>query len=408
MARKASVPGERKVWVAYLLWPTLVGHRWYLAKLSPVYTLTLGYFGIMWLADLFRIPAMVREYNSFVYQRSMARAMYGNPGGTEGSPTARWSSVFVGGMSRPPFAESASTLSARDGAVEEPTASSDTEKVPTSPEGPANLPQLPGGAAAPLTKIKERWFKTSPRVRMIAIATAGLVVVIILLASIFGSGNKGKEGEEGTQAPAAVKEVAEKLTITLTTPSGLTFNSPNATLEGVTEPGASVVVLGCANAPLHLQAREDGRFTAALTLNEGTNFLTVTAEKEGRKGSTSCSLTYQLDEATYKAQCRPIEFRMLEKNPDAYKGQKYFATGQVVQIMEGLGTTDIRMNVTRDQWGLWDDTIYVTYAGTVPAYEESIIRVWGEIKGSYTYTSVAGWTITLPWVEAKYIEVVQP
>jgi hypothetical protein len=145
-----------------------------------------------------------------------------------------------------------------------------------------------------------------------------------------------------------------------------------------------------------------------LTLNEGTNFLTVTAEKEGRKGSTSCSLTYQLDEATYKAQCRPIEFRMLEKNPDAYKGQKYFATGQVVQIMEGLGTTDIRMNVTRDQWGLWDDTIYVTYAGTVPAYEESIIRVWGEIKGSYTYTSVAGWTITLPWVEAKYIEVVQP
>jgi hypothetical protein len=250
MARKASVPGERKVWVAYLLWPTLVGHRWYLAKLSPVYTLTLGYFGIMWLADLFRIPAMVREYNSFVYQRSMARAMYGNPGGTEGSPTARWSSVFVGGMSRPPFAESASTLSARDGAVEEPTASSDTEKVPTSPEGPANLPQLPGGAAAPLTKIKECWFKTSPRVRMIAIATAGLVVVIILLASIFGSGNKGKEGEEGTQAPAAVKEVAEKLTITLTTPSGLTFNSPNATLEGVTEPGASVVVLGCANAPL--------------------------------------------------------------------------------------------------------------------------------------------------------------
>jgi hypothetical protein len=70
---KQRVKGERKLWAAYLLWFTVVGHRWYLGKISPVYVLTLGYFGAMWMADLFRLPAMVRGYNTFVYQRSAAR-----------------------------------------------------------------------------------------------------------------------------------------------------------------------------------------------------------------------------------------------------------------------------------------------------------------------------------------------
>jgi len=192
----------------------------------------------------------------------------------------------------------------------------------------------------------------------------GIVVLIALITMMVSTGDDSKREETGKQTTTAAETKSEqKLSVTFTTPSGLTVNTPNATLEGVTEPGAQV---------------------------------------------TSFSFTYQLDEASYKAQCQTIDFRVLNKKPDAYMGKKYFATGQVVQIMESLGSTDIRLNVTQDQWGYWDDTIYVTYSGSVPAYEDSIIKVWGEIQGSYTYTSVAGWTITLPWVEARYIEVVQP
>ena len=70
-----SVKGERKVWVAYLLWFTIFGHRWYLGQTAPIYFITIGYCLIMWFVDLFRIPRMVRKYNTYVYQRVQAQAV---------------------------------------------------------------------------------------------------------------------------------------------------------------------------------------------------------------------------------------------------------------------------------------------------------------------------------------------
>lgn len=69
-----QIKGERSVGVAYLLWCTIFGHRWYLGQTAPVYFLTFGYFFIMWFIDFFRIPRMVRKYNSYVYARAQAQA----------------------------------------------------------------------------------------------------------------------------------------------------------------------------------------------------------------------------------------------------------------------------------------------------------------------------------------------
>jgi hypothetical protein len=44
--------------------------------------------------------------------------------------------------------------------------------------------------------------------------------------------------------------------------------------------------------------------------------------------------------------------------------------------------------------------------GTTPAVENSIIVVYGTIQGSYTYESTANWNITVPSIEAKYVDVV--
>lgn len=349
----------------------------------PVYTLTLGYFGFMWLADLFRIPKMVRKYNTYIYQRATARGLAGN---------SRKGGEVIGGDT-----SFSSSLEGTESVSEKSLPQDSSAAVHTGPEGSS-------GTTPPTPQPSRR---INPLIIGIA---AGVLVLIAVIVSLASSGDKSDREETSTSAQtttASGEESVQKLGVTVTAPSTPTVSNPNITLEGITEPGAWVTVKGCANAPVYVQAGSDGKFSAALTLSEGLNFLSVGAEKDGKKGTTTLSVTYQIDEATYKAQCRPMEFRVLNKNPDAYKGQKYFAMGQVVQIMEGYGSTDIRLNVTRDQWGYWDDTIYVTYSGSVPAYEDSIIKIWGEIQGSYTYTSTAGWNITLPLVKAKYIEVVQ-
>ncbi len=126
------------------------------------------------------------------------------------------------------------------------------------------------------------------------------------------------------------------------------------------------------------------------------------------ESKTTTTAPKPVDQAAYKASCTTIPFKALNKNPDSYKGQKYCTTGQVIQIMEPSGETDMRLNVTLGEYDIWSDTIYVAYIGSIPAYEDSIVNIWGEVQGSYSYTAQSGWKITLPLIIAKYVEVVTP
>jgi hypothetical protein len=58
----------KDVTIAYLLWFFTGCHYFYLKKywLQFFYIITLGGFGIWMLADVFRIPSMVAEYNKKV------------------------------------------------------------------------------------------------------------------------------------------------------------------------------------------------------------------------------------------------------------------------------------------------------------------------------------------------------
>ncbi len=391
-----GVRGERKVWLAYLLWLTIFGHRWYLGKISPVYVLTLGYAGIMWVADLFRIPAMVRERNAYAYQRHLAYAAAGSGSGDLKDG---------GGIALGAGAAGNTGMAGADGGGEGP------ERAPQGViVNGAVRPGTPGLAASPADSQKGGgpsfppaesgpWWKKKP-----VIIGASALVLVLLIAAAAGGRGSGK----GDEVVNAERTEPRKVEVTLSGATAQTVQVPSFTVSGMTEPDASVTIKGCAGSPARARADGDGCFSVPITLNDGLNLLTVTCEKDGVRGEASLTVTYQMDPAEYKAQCQPVEFRVLEKNPDALKGQKYYAMGEVVQIMEGSLQTDIRMDVTRDKWGYWSDTIYVTYGGMVPdAYEESIIEVWGEIQGSYTYTSTAGWKITLPLVKAKYIEVVK-
>lgn len=185
--------------------------------------------------------------------------------------------------------------------------------------------------------------------------------------------------------------------------SGLVLTAGANVIAGTSKEDGSTVTFN--GQPV--QIGSDKKFTVTANVNEGSNTLTFeVTEKGGAKATKTITLVGQIPPAVYKASCPAgPPFAVLNKNPDAYKGQLCQYRGQVVQALESGGTTDLRVNVTPSGYGFWSDTIYVTLAGTTPAVENSIVVVYGTIGGSYKYTSTANYTITLPLINAKYVDV---
>ena len=115
------------------------------------------------------------------------------------------------------------------------------------------------------------------------------------------------------------------------------------------------------------------------------------------------------EEADFKNTCETYSFKEIARNPGNYKGKKVKFTGEVIQVTEGwFNSVDIRMNVTKNSYGWYDDTIYCTYTyadGESKILEDDIITIYGICEGDYTYTSVLGASITLPKVSARYVVI---
>ena len=116
----------------------------------------------------------------------------------------------------------------------------------------------------------------------------------------------------------------------------------------------------------------------------------------------------------YKNNCKTLSFKDLSRNPDKHKGEKLKYTGKVIQVQEDEHwlddntTVDVRINVTKDEYGLWDDTIFATVELPKNAdriLEDDIITIWGECDGKYSYTSVLGSDVTLPKINIEYYSV---
>lgn len=118
-------------------------------------------------------------------------------------------------------------------------------------------------------------------------------------------------------------------------------------------------------------------------------------------------------EEEYRAMCETIDFDSLARNPDSYREQMFKFTGEVIQVIEGDGSADLRLNVTAvtneySDWVYYEDTIYVTVRveeGADKILEEDIITVYGICSGSYTYESILGSQVTLPRIVAMYYDM---
>lgn len=116
-------------------------------------------------------------------------------------------------------------------------------------------------------------------------------------------------------------------------------------------------------------------------------------------------------EKVYKKNCSKVAYKEIARNPDKYTGQQVKYTGKVSQVIESTWGTSVTLlvNVTKDEYGFYDDAIYVNYtpssSGEGRVLEEDIITIYGEFEGLTSYTSVLGAKITVPQVSAQYIDI---
>lgn len=182
------------------------------------------------------------------------------------------------------------------------------------------------------------------------------------------------------------------------------------TIKGKTKPNTKLTFTGDIN--LEKMANNNGDFSVKIdTKNEKEYFVEINASKEGftnNKKTVSFlrELTIEEKIAQYAIDCESLSYKELKKNPDKHIGKKVKYNGKVLEVTESEGKTVMRIAVTKLNYGIWDfnDAIWVTFDGETSAVEDSIISVYGDITGSFSYTSIAGWKITIPSIKAKYIK----
>jgi hypothetical protein len=96
---------------------------------------------------------------------------------------------------------------------------------------------------------------------------------------------------------------------------------------------------------------------------------------------------------------KSITYEHLKKNADRYDGEPWAFTGRILQVQEAGGQTTALVSL--DSWG--SKTMYVRASFTTEFVEKDQVYVVGYLAGNYSYTSVAGWNLTVPALDARAI-----
>jgi len=113
-------------------------------------------------------------------------------------------------------------------------------------------------------------------------------------------------------------------------------------------------------------------------------------------------------EAEFKASCSYYSYEEIARNPKDYVGNPIYLYGQVLQVMEQGDEVQLRVNITEAEYG-WQDAVYVSYtrksSNESRILEEDMITVWGISNDTISYETVLGQSLTVPYIEAAYIEL---
>lgn len=110
----------------------------------------------------------------------------------------------------------------------------------------------------------------------------------------------------------------------------------------------------------------------------------------------------------FKATCVYCTYEELARNPLDYKGEAINLYGEVIQVMENGNEVQLRVNITQNEYS-WEDPVYVAYTRKDEKenriLEDDMIQIWGVSNGTINYETVMGNNLTVPFIEAAYIEI---
>lgn len=210
--------------------------------------------------------------------------------------------------------------------------------------------------------------------------------------------------------PYVLKRIAPVADLSINSSNLGIITNNDVVIKGKTEPKGKVAVTGDLKG--ETTAASDGTFMLKLQATKAGSYqLSVIASKSGfQDSSNTVTFTREFSEEeklqAFKDSCEALNYKVLKKNPDNHIGENVKYTGEVIEIQESGETTFMRIAVTDMGYGIWDfnDVIAVNFNNTTDIVEDDISRIYGKVTGSFSYTSVAGWEITIPEIDAEYLE----
>ncbi len=289
--------------------------------------------------------------------------------------------------------------------------SNETEKFePNSENDKTNQNSQSGSYYAGSTNtpdVKKPFYKKKRFVIPIAI------LLFLLVLGSFGSGSgdgtKTTSSNSSTSTESSQTNSGKNSKTTEASEAKKEISSIGADYSGNTEAGT---VLDANNKGIIITANYgdgDSEKVTGWTIAEPQTLAagqssTVTIEYKGK----TCDLTVDcttVDEASYKESCETIAYEELARNPDTYKWKKLVMTGKVIQVLEDNNSKSINLRIATK--GDYDDVVLVTYEykeGESRILEDDNITIWGLYGGTYTYESVLGGDITVPYMMAEYLQ----
>lgn len=120
----------------------------------------------------------------------------------------------------------------------------------------------------------------------------------------------------------------------------------------------------------------------------------------------------QTIEEGFKNDCVDYKYKDIFRNSEDYLGKSAKIVGEVIQVMEdtkeGIDYWILRVNMTKDNWGYYDDTIMIMIEKSAVKgriIEDDIFTFYGILAEPVTYETVLGSTQTIPAMLALYGEL---
>lgn len=204
-----------------------------------------------------------------------------------------------------------------------------------------------------------------------------------------------EDNKEAVEIETAVKEVAKKTPISVTTNTNEEKDSISGkgklSKKTIAIIAAAVVALFAIIGLLGGNGSGDQTTSEEPTVEEPVVEEPVVEEPEPEPEPEYNFFGEFTTEEDYES----LNYDNIARNPDDYKGNKYVGSGTVLQVLESDTEVDMRVAVDDD----YDKVIYLIYDPSIVdsrMLEDDNVTFYGESQGLYSYTSTMGATITIP------------